>query len=108
VTARIAYMDFDDHGLHLNSLGQLYRQTGRHIMRRTRSFQLIFPSQKIVAMQLELFDAQMLAPLVQYLNRNGARCEAFLDRARIPGELIAKGGWSPRSKRTISLPWSNW
>ncbi len=44
-------------------------------------------------MQLELFDAQMLAPLVQYLNRNGARCEAFLDRARIPGELIAGGGW---------------
>lgn len=44
-------------------------------------------------MQIELFDAQMLGPLVWYLNRNGARSEAFLDRARIPGELIADGGW---------------
>jgi|GEM_PF-5735393 len=44
-------------------------------------------------MQTELFDAQMLAPLVQYLDRNGARAEAFLDRAHIPGELITGGGW---------------
>lgn len=44
-------------------------------------------------MQTELFDAQMLAPLVQYLDRNGARAERFLDRAHIPGELIAEGGW---------------
>jgi len=35
----------------------------------------------------------MLAPLVGFLDRNGARSEKFLDRGRIPGELIAAGGW---------------
>jgi AraC-like DNA-binding protein len=44
-------------------------------------------------MILELFDARMLNPLVTFLERNGARSGSFLDRARIPGELIAEGGW---------------
>jgi AraC-like DNA-binding protein len=42
---------------------------------------------------IHLFDARMLAPLVAYLERSGARSEAFLDRGRIPGQLIAAGGW---------------
>jgi hypothetical protein len=44
-------------------------------------------------MNLELLDARMLNPLVAFLERNGARRGSFLDRARIPGELIAEGGW---------------
>lgn len=44
-------------------------------------------------MQINLFDARMLTPLVSYLEQNGARSEAYLDRARIPGELIEEGGW---------------
>lgn len=44
-------------------------------------------------MNIELFDARMLAPLVGFLERNGARSEAFLDRGRIPGQLIVGGGW---------------
>lgn len=35
----------------------------------------------------------MLNPLVAFLERNGARCEPFLGRARVPGELVAEGGW---------------
>jgi AraC-like DNA-binding protein len=42
---------------------------------------------------LDLFDARMLCPLVAFLERNGARSGPFLDRARIPGELVAAGGW---------------
>ena len=35
----------------------------------------------------------MLAPLIAFLETNGDRSEAFLDRWRIPGQLIAAGGW---------------
>lgn len=44
-------------------------------------------------MHLELFDARMLSPLLQFLDEQGARSEAYLDRVRIPGELIRAGGW---------------
>lgn len=44
-------------------------------------------------MNLDLFDARMLAPLVAFLERNGARSGPFLGRARIPDELVAEGGW---------------
>lgn len=44
-------------------------------------------------MNVDLFNAQVLAPLVSYIERHGGRSEALLDRARIPGELIAAGGW---------------
>lgn len=44
-------------------------------------------------MSLELFDARALAPLVSFLNGNGAQAESFLDRVRIPAELIEAGGW---------------
>lgn len=44
-------------------------------------------------MKIELFDARVLGPLLNYLERNGAKAEPFLDRVRIPGELIANGGW---------------
>lgn len=44
-------------------------------------------------MQIDLFDARMLAPLVRFLEQNGACSETFLDRVRIPGELIEAGGW---------------
>jgi AraC-like DNA-binding protein len=42
---------------------------------------------------IDLIDARMLAPLVGFLDRNGGRSEAFLDRRHIPGELITAGGW---------------
>lgn len=35
----------------------------------------------------------MLSPLIAFLDRNGARSSSFLDRAWIPGELVAEGGW---------------
>lgn len=44
-------------------------------------------------MNLELFDARMLNPLISFLERNGLRSESSLDRVRIPGELITEGGW---------------
>lgn len=44
-------------------------------------------------MVINLFDARMLNPLVSFLERNGDRSGPFTDRARIPGELIATGGW---------------
>lgn len=44
-------------------------------------------------MQIELFDARMLNPLVGFLERNGARAEALLDPLRIPREVIHEGGW---------------
>lgn len=44
-------------------------------------------------MQVELFDARVLQPLVGYLESHGARSEPVLDRARIPRELIEEGGW---------------
>ena len=44
-------------------------------------------------MTVELFDARALAPLVGFLNRNGTQAESFLDRVRIPAELIEAGGW---------------
>ncbi len=44
-------------------------------------------------MQLNLFDARMLTSLVTFLDQNGAQAEAYLDRVRIPGKLIAEGGW---------------
>ncbi len=44
-------------------------------------------------MLVELFDARALAPLVGFLNRNGTQAEPFLDRVRIPAELIEAGGW---------------
>lgn len=44
-------------------------------------------------MQIQLFDARMLAPLVRFLDHHGRRSEPFLDRARIPGEAVESGGW---------------
>lgn len=44
-------------------------------------------------MAIDLFDARMLNPLVSFLDRSGDRSESFTARARIPGELIAAGGW---------------
>jgi len=43
--------------------------------------------------QIELFDARMLAPLVQFLRQHGIRAEPFLNRARIVSELVETGGW---------------
>lgn len=40
-----------------------------------------------------LFDARMLAPLVQFLEFYGTRSECLLDRVQIPVELISQGGW---------------
>jgi len=39
-----------------------------------------------------LFEARVLRPLMAYLDRHGANSEAYLNRSRIPGELIASGG----------------
>jgi AraC-like DNA-binding protein len=44
-------------------------------------------------MAIDLYDARILKPLVSFLDRIGARSDAFAARARIPDELIACGGW---------------
>ena len=44
-------------------------------------------------MSIALFDARALAPLVNFLDRNGFRPESLLDCRRIPVELIEAGGW---------------
>jgi len=44
-------------------------------------------------MQIQLFDARMLSPLVRFLDTQGTRSQPFLDRVRIPGELVESGGW---------------
>ena len=44
-------------------------------------------------MELNLFDARMLAPLVLFLEEAGSWSQRLLDRARIPGELVETGGW---------------
>lgn len=44
-------------------------------------------------MSIELFDARALAPLVEFLDQNGARSEPFLDRVQIPAQMIETGGW---------------
>ncbi|TWU15679.1 helix-turn-helix domain-containing protein [Allorhodopirellula heiligendammensis] len=41
-------------------------------------------------MHIELFNARVLAPLVRFLESSGADSESILDRARIPGELLAE------------------
>ena len=42
---------------------------------------------------IPLLAAQIVRPIVAYLDANGADSTAFLDRARIPGEVIDAGGW---------------
>ncbi|WP_161604498.1 AraC family transcriptional regulator [Roseiconus nitratireducens] len=44
-------------------------------------------------MDIHLFDARMLAPLVLFLEEAGSRSQRFLDRARIPREVVETGGW---------------
>lgn len=44
-------------------------------------------------MHLELFDARMLSPLVQFLDQYGSGSQDYLDRVHVPGELIHEGGW---------------
>jgi len=41
---------------------------------------------------LPLADARILAPVVSFLECNGARAETYLDRLSIPGEMIESGG----------------
>lgn len=45
------------------------------------------------ANQLLLFDARVLGPLVEYLDRHGAPTDRYLDHERVPREAIAAGGW---------------
>ncbi len=49
-------------------------------------------------MSIDLFDARALAPLVGFLDRNGIRAEPFLDRVRIPAELVKAGGWVAKTQ----------
>ncbi|WP_417847337.1 helix-turn-helix domain-containing protein [Thalassoglobus sp.] len=44
-------------------------------------------------MDIHLFNAGVLAPVVQFLDQSGSRSEKFLDRARIPAEMVEAGGW---------------
>jgi AraC-like DNA-binding protein len=68
--------------------------TARHIQSLNRAhFGSFALSRGAFAMHLDLFDARVLEPLVTFLQRHGARAESFLDRAHIPNELIAEGGW---------------
>ena len=41
---------------------------------------------------LPLADARILAPIVAFLQSNGANPRTYLDRLRIPGEMIEAGG----------------
>jgi AraC-like DNA-binding protein len=43
--------------------------------------------------QIPLLAAQIARPIVSYLDANGADSTAYLDRFRIPGEVIEAGGW---------------
>ncbi len=43
-------------------------------------------------MSIDLFDARALAHC-GFLERNGIRAKPFLDRVRIPAELVDAGGW---------------
>ncbi|MEX0793625.1 MAG: helix-turn-helix domain-containing protein [Pirellulaceae bacterium] len=44
-------------------------------------------------MRIDLFDARMLEPMVLFLEQRGMQAESFLDRVRIPREVVAEGGW---------------
>lgn len=44
-------------------------------------------------MNVELFDARALAPLVSYIDTHGGNAERLLDKEWIPRELIEQGGW---------------
>ncbi|MDH3600102.1 MAG: AraC family transcriptional regulator [Candidatus Tectomicrobia bacterium] len=41
---------------------------------------------------LPLVEARILAPVVGFLESNGAKAERYLDRLRIPGEMVSSGG----------------
>ena len=41
---------------------------------------------------LPLADARILAPIVAFLESNGSKAGAYLDRQRIPGEMVEAGG----------------
>lgn len=43
--------------------------------------------------QIPLITSQIARPMVAYLDANGVDTTTYLDRARIPGELIESGGW---------------
>ena len=45
------------------------------------------------AVDIPLFNAQILGPLVNYLEQHGVKASRYLDRVRVPGEIIESGGW---------------
>ena len=47
---------------------------------------------------LPLIEASILSPILSWLNENGANVEAHLDRARIPSEQVASGGWLSKAQ----------
>lgn len=49
-------------------------------------------------MQIDLFDARVLAPLVSFLDANGSRSEPLLGRSRIPEQVVREGGWVTRKQ----------
>lgn len=72
---------------------RLYLSARRSIINLTRSFRAILPSVPSALMNIELFNASVLAPLVRFLDQSGVQSEKFLDRAKIPGELLSEAGW---------------
>lgn len=47
---------------------------------------------------LPLIEASILGPVVDWLEAGGANVERLFDRAQIPGELVACGGWLTKSQ----------
>jgi AraC-like DNA-binding protein len=59
----------------------------------SRPFRAIFFWSRWIVQQIPLLAAQIARPMVAYLDAGGADSEAFLNRARIPREVVASGGW---------------
>jgi AraC-like DNA-binding protein len=47
---------------------------------------------------LPLIEASILGPVLSWLDGEGAVVERHLDRAHIPGELVAEGGWLSKAQ----------
>ena len=47
----------------------------------------------MIDVDIPLFNAQILVPLVNYLEHHGVNASRYLDRVRVPGETIESGGW---------------
>jgi AraC-like DNA-binding protein len=59
----------------------------------SRPFRAIFFCWRWIVRQIPLLAAQIARPMVVYLDAGGAHSETYLERVRIPREVVASGGW---------------